>query len=572
MLINDFLEKNTLHHWSDKYVEYNELSTLLDKLKLRFSKDLEKEFLDKLEENYNKCNDFYLKIINQIVDKLAMDTTQAEYLLLEVNDIYNYSIINRIAFYKICKTHDLISDIDISKFYSIKLDYLHFCPTQKVYKLISDISIIKRNNRNNYLQDKSINNKYSYLITNVTKNNLESLINNCDTQVNDFDRHTDKYWVKNLNLTKIMNKIMKNIPMYFFNDNNLVTEINSVYLDNDDHFCYSNRLNKLESAKSIRIRWYGDIEKVNYVFIEMKEHHEDWNLEVSSKNRFPISKKYVTDFIKHDELFKVDKELENFDLVKKVKKVIIDNKLVPKIMTKYIRFSFQDQDNDFIRISIDTNIRMIKKSEKFESWSEADEFLNSDKIHIFPYNLMEVKLRKEFIENKPEWLNQLILNDEITEANEFSKYCHGVATLCHKEIKIMPNWIFNNYDLFIREENNENLNNISRMLDITDNEKVLPRVVLDPKVILGLERNLLAILRTVFLLYKFSSTFFSTQQFFFQIINIFILFTGIYAYINRMNSLKKGDSENFSDMYYLNIITWILFSIIILYDFLICIF
>ena len=572
MLINNFLEENTLPHWSENYIDYNELNLLLDKLKIRFSKEIEKQFLDKLEMNFKRCNDFYLNIINQISDKLYKDNKQAEYLLLEVNDIYNYSIINRIAFYKICKIHDSISDIDISKFYSIKLDYLNFCPIEKVYRLISDISIIKRNIRNKFLENKSINIKYSYLITNVTKDNLESIINNSDTQINDFDRHTDKYWVKNLDLTKTMNKIMDNIPMYFFNDNNLITEINSVYLDNDEQFCYNNRLNKIESAKSVRIRWYGDIEKTNYVFIEMKEHHEDWNLEVSSKNRFPISKKYVTDFIKHEDLFKVDKELENIDLVKKIKKLILDKKLVPKIMTKYVRFSFQDQDNDFIRISIDTNIRMIKKSEKFELWSDTDEFLNSENIHIFPYNLMEIKLRKEFIDNKPEWLNQIINNDEIMESNQFSKYCHGLAILCHQEIKIMPNWIFNNFNLFIKDEENENLNNISRMLDISGNEKVLPRVVVDPKVILGLERNLLAILRTVFLLYKFSSSFFSTQQIFFQIINIFILFTGIYAYINRMNSLKRGNSDTFSDMYYLNIITWICFSVIILYDFLICIF
>ena len=47
-----------------------------------------------------------------------------------------------------------------------------------------------------------------------------------------------------------MTKIMDNIPMFFFNDNQIVTEINSVYLDNESYYCYSNRLNKKESAQS----------------------------------------------------------------------------------------------------------------------------------------------------------------------------------------------------------------------------------------------------------------------------------------------------------------------------------
>jgi SPX domain protein involved in polyphosphate accumulation len=86
-------------------------------------------------------------------------------------------------------------------------------------------------------------------------------------------------------------------------------------MDNPSLDLYLGRLEKLEGAEAIRLRWYGDV-GVRQIFVERKTHREDWTGEKSVKSRFPIEEEHVNAYLRGE--YTMDEKFEQ--LRKKGKK------------------------------------------------------------------------------------------------------------------------------------------------------------------------------------------------------------------------------------------------------------
>jgi SPX domain protein involved in polyphosphate accumulation len=564
MGFKEYFYKSIEYEWAEHYVEYEKLDEILNEISNDKSKKLETEFIENLNNNYYKCQNFFNEKINKILEDNELDNCNSQ--IISINNLYKFSIINRMALFNICKKHDNVTNISILPYFSMKLDVNKFCSNIEIFKLFSQLSMIMRNTRNKYLKNASVESKYAYLLTKNNKESIKTILDNNDVQTNNFDRYSEKYWIRPEKLTKVMIKIMKNLPMYFFDDNKIITETTSVYLDNDSLSCYHSRIKREEAAKLVRIRWYGKLEDTEMVFIEMKEHHQDWNDIESCKNRFILNKSKVNNFLSGLP-FEINKDNVDLELVNKIKDVVNNLQLTPKLITKYIRFSFQDEDSDFIRISLDSNLRMINKSGSNILWHDSSEFLDSSKIHFFPYNVLEIKLREPFIDDRPEWLDNLLNSNDIIKVPKFSKYCHGISIIKSYQTKIEPYWINENKDDFINKENNEIINSITRINEANKDKQISSLINLDPRMILSLERNLYSIFRLVIVLYRLVKVNESNKPLLFvnKLLYVFVLFFGVISYFYRIRSLENGNASNFNLTKY-NFIMSILFIILILID------
>ena len=250
--------------------------------------------------------------------------------------------------------------------------------------------------------------------------------------------------------------------------------VSSVYFDNDEMELYKGRLEKTEGAEAIRIRWYGKAEKPSEVFVERKLHKEDWTGELSIKARFPLKEKLLNSYLEgnlpidtlKEKFLKKNKYSEEelnelLELADEIQRSIKEKKLHPTIRTFYNRIAFQLPGDTRVRISLDTELCMIREDgpeRAGNNWRRTDisgEFpfsgLSEINVERFPYAVLEVKLRTEHGEESPNWVQTLIEGHLVEAVPKFSKYIHGCATLLHKKVDILPYW-YNQMDVDIRKQ------------------------------------------------------------------------------------------------------------------------
>ena len=149
--------------------------------------------------------------------------------------------------------------------------------------------------------------------------------------------------------------------------------INSVYFDNESLELYHGRLDKKPGAIAVRIRWYGAGEP-RKVFVERKTHRESWKGEESVKERFTLDSSQVVPFLEMEYDWpkaeadlraagKSDDEVEKFAaLFNEVRNQVDSKQLRPFIRTQYMRTAFQIPFDSTVRVSMDTNLCMIKEN------------------------------------------------------------------------------------------------------------------------------------------------------------------------------------------------------------------
>lgn len=118
---------------------------------------------------------------------------------------------------------------------------------------------------------------------------------------------------------------------------------------------------------------------VKTIFVERKTHREDWTGEKSVKARFPIKEHLVNAFLRGE--YTMDEEFQ--ELVKKGKKgkkkqeevdsmiqlanevqyAILTKKLRPVMRTFYNRTAFQLPGDARVRISLDTELTMVREDD-----------------------------------------------------------------------------------------------------------------------------------------------------------------------------------------------------------------
>jgi SPX domain protein involved in polyphosphate accumulation len=165
------------------------------------------------------------------------------------------------------------------------------------------------------------------------------------------------------------------------------------------------------------------------IFVERKTHQEDWTGESSVKERFPIKEKHVNAFLRGEYTInrtiaklraasaKSDKELDGMlQLADEIQTSLKERGLRPMVRTFYNRTAFQLPGDARVRISLDTELTMVREdnyghNRSGNNWRRMDcgtiaPFTNLPKEDVcaFKYAVLEVKLQTQHGTTAPQWV------------------------------------------------------------------------------------------------------------------------------------------------------------------------
>ncbi|KAI9272027.1 VTC domain-containing protein, partial [Sporodiniella umbellata] len=457
--------------WTTHYLVYDDLKAMLKKEALDGSWNEEKEskFVELLEKELDKVYSFQRVKLEETNHRIQLESREVEalcqkenpeddeflaseielgHIIADVHDLAKFTRLNYTGFLKIIKKHDKVTGWPLKPIFGVRLNAKPF------YSENYDALIIR------------ISSLYDRVRTRGKERGGDSSAGGKQAA---FVRNTTKYWVHPDNITELKLIILKHLPVLVFNPNKEFqvqdSAITSVYYDNDDFDLYMGRLDKTEGAEAIRMRWYGGMDS-NQVFVERKTHHEDWTGEKSVKARFPIKEKYLNSFMKGnyttDELFaktkeqgrKTEKEIQELEqLAQEVQYTVLTKRLHPMMRTFYNRTAFQLPGDARVRISLDTELSLIREDNQDETrsgdnWRRMDigvdypfKQLPESDICRFPYAVLEVKLQTHVGQEPPQWVTELVNSHLVESVPKFSKFIHGCATLLEDNVNVLPFWL-----------------------------------------------------------------------------------------------------------------------------------
>lgn len=272
-----------------------------------------------------------------------------------------------------------------------------------------------------------------------------------------FVRKTSKYWVQTKDVLKVKMYLLKHLPIYKFTDGSTDGDlVSSIYFDNPARMLYEGRLKKFDGAIAIRIRWYGQEEGIQQVYIERKTHREDWwgDGDASAKERFPLAEKLVAPFLEGrltpeqvGEALRASKFKGDLDaavqLSREVQCAVRQHGLRPAMRTHYMRTAFQRTGNAQVRCSLDTELCMALEPCEAGQWKRHGPLQHFRQVTQFPHAVLEVKLQLASGTVAPEWVTALLTSGYLREVPKFSKFVHGTAELnqrSRRPVNELPYW------------------------------------------------------------------------------------------------------------------------------------
>ncbi|KAI0806025.1 SPX-domain-containing protein [Irpex lacteus] len=391
-----------------------------------------------------------LHSVDALEDRFVALEEEVATLVADVHDLALYTKLNITGFMKILKKHDKQTGRPLKP--TFVQDYLEKRP---FYKYNWDGLIVK------------LSKLYDLVRTRGHPVQGDSSAGGSQSA---FVRQTTKYWVHPDNLVHLKLAILKHLPVLVFNPNKEFepkdAAITSIYFDNEDLELYLGRLEKTEGAEAVRLRWYGDVD-TKTIFVERKTHREDWTGEKSVKARFPIKEHLVNAFLRGeytmDDEFqalvtKGKKSQEEVDsmiqLANEVQYSILTKKLYPVMRTFYNRTAFQLPGDARVRISLDTELTMVREdnwdgvTRAGDNWRRTDigvdypfEQLPPGDKELFKYGVLEVKLQTQYGQEPPQWVTDLVSSHLVEAVPKFSKFIHGCATLLPERVDLVPFWL-----------------------------------------------------------------------------------------------------------------------------------
>ncbi|SPQ18595.1 b03753d4-3285-43d4-bbd6-0c436a8a0269 [Thermothielavioides terrestris] len=400
-------------------------------------------------------------VVNRLNERgLGQDgPSEEEFMLLEedlsdiiadVHDLAKFVQLNYTGFYKIIKKHDKMTGWHLRPVFNTRLKAKPF------YKENYDASVVK------------LSKLYDLVRTRGNPVKGDSAAGGSQAS---FVRHTTKYWVHPDNVTELKLIILKHLPVLVFNASKEFEEqdtaITSIYYDNPDTWeLYEGRLKKTEGAEAIRLRWYGGMQSET-IFVERKTHREDWTGEKSVKARFSLKEKNVNAYLRGELLpaaifEKARKEgkksekaiAEDERLAREIQWSVLKNGYKPVCRSFYHRTAFQLPADARVRISLDTELTMVREDNldgvkrSGDNWRRMDigidypfSQLPPGDVVRFPYAILEVKLQTQLGQEPPEWVRQLTSSHLVEAVPKFSKFIHGVASLFPDRIHLLPYWM-----------------------------------------------------------------------------------------------------------------------------------
>ncbi|KAK4165779.1 vacuolar transporter chaperone 4 [Cladorrhinum sp. PSN259] len=371
-------------------------------------------------------------------------------IIADVHDLAKFVQLNYTGFYKIIKKHDKMTGWHLKPVFDTRLKAKPF------YKENYDNSVVKLSKLYDLVR---------------TRGNPVKGDSAAGGSQGSFIRHTTKYWVHPDNVTELKLIILKHLPVLVFNASKEFeaqdSAITSIYYDNPEKWdLYEGRLKKTEGAEAIRLRWYGGMQNET-IFVERKTHREDWTGEKSVKARFAIKEKNVNSYLRGELLpaaifEKARKEgkksekaiAEDERLAREIQWSVLKKGYKPVCRSFYHRTAFQLPADARVRISLDTELTMIREDNldgvkrSGDNWRRTDigiDFpfsqLPPGDVVRFPYAILEVKLQTQLGQEPPEWVRQLISSHLVEAVPKFSKFIHGVACLFPERIDLLPFWM-----------------------------------------------------------------------------------------------------------------------------------
>ncbi|CAI7658409.1 unnamed protein product [Penicillium viridicatum] len=284
-----------------------------------------------------------------------------------------------------------------------------------------------------------------------------------------------KFWVHSDNVLEVKTHILRRLPVLIyrpgtFKDLDTMTEdptITSLYFDSPQFDLYNQKVARAPEAGSLRLRWTGSLKDKPTISLEKKIVTDD---DESRQVKVQLKDKHIKEFL--DGEYRFDKKLHRMEDsnngesaaaealkkdVDELQSFIKDNDLQPMLRANYTRTAFQIPGNDRIRISLDTNLALIREdfldSERPcrdpAEWHRTDlddadmtypfNAVRTGEITRFPHALLEIQLRGKA--HNTEWVKDLMVSHLVKDAPRFSKFVHGVASLFEDYVNSFPFWL-----------------------------------------------------------------------------------------------------------------------------------
>ncbi|KAJ1771661.1 vacuolar transporter chaperone, partial [Coemansia sp. RSA 1824] len=465
------LRESLFPDWKFYYVDYSGLKRFLyERTDKGYTADDESEFVKLLDSELEKVNNFQQtkssemkrrieyceKQVDLITQNPAPEDAKREQLDIiereidavigEVYELAKFTRLNFTAFMKIVKKHDKNAPFVLKPMFAEQLNSRPFFK-ENFDELLLELS----------------------RLYNIVRNGGVDVDGSKDPQSGNgqnFVRQTTKYWVHPDNVMELKLYILKYLPVLIYRTKGATKPpnpaITSIYFDNDKLDLYQGRLEKSEGAEAIRLRWYGDMDSTE-IFKSVKE-------------RFSIKEKYVNDYLSgeytldskierlREEGKKSEQDLHDMEtLSREVLESVKTKHLEPVVRSFYNRTAFQIPGDARVRISLDTELTMVRedsfdgKPRAGNNWRRTDigvdypfSQLPEQDVCRFPYAILEVKLQTQSGVEPPQWVLDLIDSHLVEAVPKFSKFIHGTSVLLEDRVDVLPFW-FSQMDRDIRK-------------------------------------------------------------------------------------------------------------------------
>lgn len=214
---------------------------------------------------------------------------------------------------------------------------------------------------------------------------------------NIFRRYEEKYLLSEDDKNKLFAKINK----YLKKDEYYKSTICSIYFDNDNNDLIINSLEKPIYKDKVRLRSYGIPNLEDNVYLEIKNKYKG----IVNKRRIKIKLKDFNNYINNKEIS------DNSQIMKEINYLFEFYNLKPNIFIGYDRLSFVGISDEYLRITIDSNLRSRKDNLNLNYGDKGEKYFKND------YYIMEIKT----LGSIPLWLTRS-LNELGIYPTSFSKY------------------------------------------------------------------------------------------------------------------------------------------------------
>ncbi|PWY65305.1 SPX domain protein [Aspergillus heteromorphus CBS 117.55] len=487
--------------WSGNYIDYHRLKALLrehdvtgdgsDSETTPWTEQDEEAFVEELiNVQLDKVNAFQMETLQQLRERTsacetrlrpltttADDETPAivngeekktvasgvleelDSITREVTELEKYSRINFTGFLKAAKKHDRKrgTRYRVKPLLQVRLSQLPF-NSEDYSPLVRRLSVM-----------------YSFA-REILSQGVVEIKDPAESRFGQGAYSSFKFWVHADNVLEVKTYILRQLPVLIYNpgtSKDLTTvpddpTITSLYFDNPQFDLYTQKVARAPEAGSLRLRWTGNLQDKPAIFLEKKVVTDD---DRSREVKVQLKQKHVKEFL--DGEYRFDKKVHRMENmgngesehaesfkkdVEELQSFIKEHNLQPMLRANYTRMAFQIPGDDRIRISLDTNLALIREDslEELRPCREANEWHRGDiddanmeypfsrirtgEIARFPHALLEIKLRGSTAHNA-EWIKDLMVSHLVKEAPRFSKFVHGVAQLFEDYVNSFPFWL-----------------------------------------------------------------------------------------------------------------------------------